>query len=108
MTRVADICIIGNFTFGLPDNDLQTIRETLDMAKEFSFEYTNFYTAMAYPGSQLYENTIKQDSKLPEQWYGYGQYAEETPLMPTKYLSRQMFHVFGTMLLKNTSVTQGI
>jgi radical SAM superfamily enzyme YgiQ (UPF0313 family) len=52
MTQAAGIYILGNFMFGLPDDDLQTMQETLDMAKEFNFEYVNFYVTMAYPGSQ--------------------------------------------------------
>ncbi|MFC1928502.1 B12-binding domain-containing radical SAM protein [Chloroflexota bacterium] len=87
MTRAAGIYIIGNFIFGLPDDDLETMCETLEMAKEFNFEYINFYTAMAYPGSPLYEEAIKQGIKLPEEWHGYGQYAEETLPLPTKHLS---------------------
>ena len=87
MTRAAGIHIIGNFIFGLPDDDLETMQETLAMAKEFNFEYVNFYIAMAYPGSQLYEDAIKQGIKLPETWHGYGQYSEETLPLPTKYLS---------------------
>ncbi len=87
MTRTAGIYINGNFIFGLPDDDLETMQETLDMAKEFNFEYVNFYTAMAYPGSQLYEDAIKQGTPLPEEWYGYSQYAEESLPLPTKYLS---------------------
>ncbi len=59
----------------------------LEMAKKFNFEYANFYAAMAYPGSQLYNDAIKQGIKLPEEWYGFSQYAEETLPMPTKYLS---------------------
>ncbi len=87
MTRAAGIYIIGNFIFGLPDDNLETMRETLDMAKEFNFEYANFYMAMAYPGSQLYEDAIKRRIKLPEAWHGYSQYAEEALPLPTKYLS---------------------
>ncbi len=87
MTHAAGIYIIGNFMFGLPDDNLETMQETLDMAKEFNFEYVNFYTAMAYPGSQLYKDAIRQDVKLPESWHGYGQYSEETLPLPTKYLS---------------------
>lgn len=87
MTHAAGIYIIGNFIFGLPDDDLETMQETLEMAKEFNFEYVNFYVAMAYPGSQLYEDAMKQGIKLPGEWHGYGQYAEETLPLPTKYLS---------------------
>ncbi len=89
MTQAAGIYIIGNFIFGLPDDDLETMQETLEMAKDFNFEYANFYVAMAYPGSSLYEDAIKQGIRLPEAWHGYGQYAEETLPMPTKYISAE-------------------
>lgn len=87
MTQAAGISIIGNFIFGLPDDDFETMRETLDMAKEFNFEYINFYTAMAYPGSQLYNEALEKGIKLPEQWHGYSQYGADTLPMPTKYIS---------------------
>lgn len=87
MTQAAGINIIGNFIFGLPEDDLKTMRETLDMAKEFNFEFINFYTAMAYPGSKLYRDALKKGIKLPEQWHGYSQYGEESLPIPTKYIS---------------------
>jgi len=87
MTRDSNINIIGNFIFGLPQDNLETMQETLNTAKEFNFEYVNFYTAMAYPGSQLYEDAVQKGIKLPETWDGYSQYSEETLPLPTKYLS---------------------
>ncbi len=87
MTYAAGIHIIANFIFGLPDDDLESMQATLDMAKEFNFEYVNLYTAMAYPGSQLFEDAIKQGIKLPEKWHGYAQLGYETLPLPTKYLS---------------------
>lgn len=87
MTQSAGMYIIANFIFGLPDDNLETMQETLEMAKQFNFEYVNFYTAMAYPGSQLYEDSIKQGIKLPDNWQGYGQFSSETLPLPTKFLS---------------------
>lgn len=87
MTRAAGIYIMANFIFGLPEDNLETMQATLDMAKEYNFEYVNFYVAMAYPGSQLYKDAIKRGMKLPQQWYEYGQYSEGTLPLPTKYLS---------------------
>ncbi len=87
MTRAAGIFIMANFIFGLPEDDFETMQATLDMAKEYNFEYVNFYVAMAYPGSQLYKDAIKYGMKLPQQWHGYGQYSEDTLPLPTKYLS---------------------
>ncbi len=89
MTHTAGIHIIGNFMFGLPDDDFDTMRETLNIAKELSLEYINFYVAMAYPGSQLYEDAIVKKTKLPEKWYEYSQYGEKTLPLPTKYLSSE-------------------
>lgn len=87
MTQAAGIHIGGNFIFGLPDDDFETMQETLDMAKELNCEYTNLYVAMAYPGSQLYEDAMRQNIRLPETWLGYAQFSEETYPLPTKYLS---------------------
>lgn len=87
MTRAAGIHILGNFIFGLPEDNLETMQATLDMAKEFNFEYANFYTAMAYPGSRLYDEALRQGIRLPEKWHGYSQYSEESIPLSTKYVS---------------------
>lgn len=87
MTHQANIYVMGNFIFGLPDDDFQTMQESLDLAKELNCEYVNFYTTMAYPGSQLYEDVLKQGIKLPNTWLGYAQLNEETLPLPNRYLS---------------------
>ena len=87
ITKDYGINVLANFMFGLPDDNNETMQETLDFAKELNSEYTNFYATMAYPGSQLYEDSLKKNIKLPESWIGYSQYSEETFPLPTKYLS---------------------
>ena len=68
---------------------METMRATLDMAKEFNFEYVNFYVAMAWPGSKLYEDAVRSGVRLPDTWAGYAQLSEETLPLPTKYVSAQ-------------------
>jgi len=87
MTYEAEQNIIANFIFGLPDDDYESMRDTLELAKEINAEYANFYVAMAYPGSQLYDYAVEQGWPLPEVWHGYSQYANETLPLPTKFLS---------------------
>jgi radical SAM superfamily enzyme YgiQ (UPF0313 family) len=87
MTHRAGIYVMGNFMFGLPEDNHKTMQETLNTAKELNCEYVNFYVTMAYPGSQLYEDALKQGIKLPDTWLGYSQLSEETFPLPTKYLS---------------------
>ncbi|MFN4226869.1 MAG: B12-binding domain-containing radical SAM protein [Candidatus Ratteibacteria bacterium] len=86
MTKKAGIYVLGNFIFGLPDDDYETMRETLNLAKKLKCEYVNFYVAMAYPGSYLYEWAIKNGIKLPDDWSGFAQLSEDTYPLPTKYL----------------------
>jgi radical SAM superfamily enzyme YgiQ (UPF0313 family) len=83
----AGIRVIGNYIFGLPDDNIETMRETLDMAIDLNCEFVNFYCAMAYPGSKLYEIAVKEGWNLPKEWHGYSQHSYETLPIPTKYIS---------------------
>jgi radical SAM superfamily enzyme YgiQ (UPF0313 family) len=84
--KAAGINIIGNYIFGLPEDDLDSMRETLDLALELRTEFAKFYSAMAYPGSQLYRQAIANGWPLPETWSGYSQHAVDTLPLPTKHL----------------------
>lgn len=87
MTQDEGIYILGNFIFGLPDDDLETMQETFNLAKELNCEYVNFYATMAYPGSRLYEETVEKGVELPKNWLGYAQLNEETLPLSTKHMS---------------------
>ena len=81
------IRVIGNYIFGLPDDNHDTMRQTLDLAKELNCEFGNFYSAMAYPGSRLYEIAVKEKWELPGEWHGFSQHSYETLPLPTKHIS---------------------
>jgi anaerobic magnesium-protoporphyrin IX monomethyl ester cyclase len=85
--KEAGINVMGNFIFGLPDDDLTTMRETLDLAKDLNCEYVNFYCAMAYPGSRLYKIALEQNWSLPDTWAGYSQHSYECKPLPTRRIS---------------------
>jgi radical SAM superfamily enzyme YgiQ (UPF0313 family) len=89
MTRAAGIYILANFMFGLPDDNLETMQSTFNMAKEFNFEYVNFYVTMAYPGSVLYKEALKKGIRLPSAWHGYSQLGYETLPLPTKHVTAE-------------------
>ena len=88
MAKKAGISVIGNYMFGLPDDDLVTMRATLDLAKDLNCEYANFYSTMAYPGSQLYEESVEKGIEMPDNWLGFSQLSDETFPLPTKYISK--------------------
>ena len=79
------IFVIGNFIFGLPDDTLESMQETLRLSKELNCEFANYYSAMPYPGSRLFDET-RQDN-LPKNWSGYSQHSADTTPLPTATLS---------------------
>ena len=83
----AGINIIGNYIFGLPEDDARTMQGTLDLALGLNCEFANFYSAMAYPGSPLYEQAVQLGWRLPDKWSGYSQHAPDTLPLPTRHLS---------------------
>lgn len=83
----AGIYVIGNYIFGLPDDNHQSMQETLDLAMEANCEFANFYSAMAYPGSKLYNYANDQKWELPANWIGYSQHSVETQPLRTEHIS---------------------
>jgi anaerobic magnesium-protoporphyrin IX monomethyl ester cyclase len=84
--RNAGINVIGNYIFGLPEDDLQTMQATLDLAVDLNCEFANFYSTMAYPGSPLYRRALRAGLPLPEQWTGYSQHSRDCLPLPTRHL----------------------
>lgn len=85
----AGIRVIGNYIFGLPDDTIQTMNETLELAIDLNCEFANFYCGMAYPGSPLYNIAIQENWELPEEWYGFSQHSYEALPLRTKYIGAE-------------------
>jgi len=85
--RAVGINVIGNYIFGLPEDDEGTMQATLDLATELNCEFANFYCTMAYPGSPLYAQAIRDGIPLPRRWTGYSQHARDCLPLPTRHLS---------------------
>ncbi len=82
-----DIDVAANYIFGLPEDDMDSMQATLDLALDLNTSMANFYSAMAYPGSPLYGIAKEQGWALPDTYQGYSQHSYETLPLPTKYLS---------------------
>jgi radical SAM superfamily enzyme YgiQ (UPF0313 family) len=83
----ADINIISNYIFGFPEDDLGTMKQTLDLALELNTEMANMYPCQALPGSPMYHIAKKNGWSLPDSYEGYAFLSYESQPLPTKYLS---------------------
>lgn len=86
LTKDIGINVIGNYILGLPEDDLTSMQDTLNLAMELNCEFMNLYCATAFPGSLLYALALKEGWRLPETWAGYSPYSFEHLPLPTKYL----------------------
>lgn len=92
--RAHGIHVIGNYIFGLPEDDLESMQMTLDLSLEMNTEEANFYSAMAYPGSPLYGIARQEHWKLPTSYEGFSQHSYEQLPLPTKYLTAEQVLAF--------------
>ena len=83
------INVAANYIFGLPEDNMESMQTTLDLAIEMNTEMANFYSAMAYPGSPLHGMARENGWRLPDAYVGYSQHAYETQPLPTKYLTAE-------------------
>jgi len=74
----AGLYIIGNYIFGLPDDTMERMQQTLDLSLELNCEFANYYSAMAYPGSPLYTSAAETGLELPTRWQQFSQHSYDS------------------------------
>jgi len=82
-----DINVGANYIFGFPDDNLDSMKSTLDLALELCTEFANFYPCQALPGSTLYKTAIQNSWDLPSSYTGYAFLSYDSQPLPTKYLT---------------------
>jgi radical SAM superfamily enzyme YgiQ (UPF0313 family) len=83
--RDFDINVISNYIFGLPNDSIETMQQTLDLSLELNTETANYYPCQALPGSPLYIQAKQNGWKLPETPNGFAFFSYESEPLPTKY-----------------------
>lgn len=79
--------VLGNYIFGLPDDNADSMQQTLDLAIELNTEHANFYPCQALPGSPLHHLAHENGWNLPDSYEGYAFLSYECQPLPTRYLS---------------------
>ena len=82
-----DIGVAANYIFGFPEDNMETMQQTLDLALELNTEMCNMYPCQALPGSPLHVKAKQQGWELPDTYQGYGFLSYETTPMSTNYVS---------------------
>jgi radical SAM superfamily enzyme YgiQ (UPF0313 family) len=91
------LVIHGDFILGLPGETRQTIRNTINFAKELDVETIQVSVAHAYPGTELYDHVVKNgflaaDTKMVDEG-GHQMVQIQYPDLPAEYIM-EMVHRF--------------
>ena len=82
-----DINVMANYIFGLPGDSKESINETFRISQNLNTLGWNTYAAMALPGSQLYSDALKNDTRLPQKYSEFSFHSYETLPLPTETLT---------------------
>ena len=66
--RDAGIKSFGFFIFGYPGDTPQSMDQTVDYAIELDPDFANFYPAVPYPGTELYEKCRREGLLAGDDW----------------------------------------
>jgi len=66
--RDAGIRSFAFFIFGYPGESLATINQTIGYAIELNPDFANFYPAVPYPGTELYNKVVRDGLLVEEDW----------------------------------------
>jgi len=61
-------CIPGHFVIGFPGETKRSIMKTINFAKKLDLNYAQFYCAVPFPGSELYEIAKKKKWIVNDDW----------------------------------------
>jgi len=89
MIKDAGINVLGNYIFGFPEDNHDTMQETLDLALELNCEHANFYACQALPGSPLYNTAISKGWDMPTKFEEYAFLSYDCKPLPTNYLTNK-------------------
>ncbi len=76
--RKAGIKTVGHFILGLPGETEGSLEETIAFAKKLQLDLAQFYCAVPFPGSRLYEQALQEGWINPS---GFSRFNQNTPLL---------------------------
>ena len=97
--RDAGIRSFAFFIFGYPGESVGTINQTINYAIELNPDFANFYPAVPYPGTELYNKAVRDGLLVEEDWsrmeYSYyllrGNGLDETVVMEAINRAKRRF-----------------
>lgn len=72
-TKAAGLQVTAHFVLGYPGETAETIVETIRFARNNPIDYAQFYCAVPFPGSRLFQLCLDQELFIDEPWERFEQ-----------------------------------
>ncbi len=92
--REAGIRTVGHFILGLPGETEESMVQTIEFAKRLGLDLAQFYCAVPFPGSRLYERALEAG------WIrksDFGQFKQDYALMELPTVSSQVVNQYRAL-----------
>jgi len=90
----AGIEVMANYIYGLPGDNAESMKKTLDLSIDLCTSGWNSYAAMALPGSSLYKQAKDKGLELPKTYSAYSFHSYETLPLSNEFLSAKDILMF--------------
>lgn len=109
--RAAGIKSFAFFIYGYPGETPESMERTTDYALELEPDFANFYPAVPYPGTDLYDKVVREGLLPEEDWtkmeYSYyvlrGHGLDEATVMGAIQRARRRYFLRPTYLLRHAA-----
>lgn len=91
LTKSAGIKMHLTFTFGIPGETVETIKETIDFALETAPETAQFSVCTPFPGTEFHDECVKNGWLVTDDWQQYlgnGKAVVQTPWLKAEELEK--------------------
>jgi radical SAM superfamily enzyme YgiQ (UPF0313 family) len=68
LAKDVDLEVTGHCILGLPGDTIETIQETVRFAIELDLDFVQFYCAVPFPGSELYQQAVENNWCNTNNW----------------------------------------
>jgi len=93
-SKEAGIKTVGHFILGLPGETEESMKQTINYSKRLGLDLAQFYCAVPFPGSRLYERALN------EGWIegsDFGHYSQDSALMELPTVSSKVVDSYRTL-----------
>jgi radical SAM superfamily enzyme YgiQ (UPF0313 family) len=83
----AGINVMANYIVGLPGDNAESMRRTLNFSKKLNTAGWNMYAAMALPGSELFKFALENNIELPKSYSAFSFHSVNTLPLRNEFLT---------------------